>query len=289
MTGPTPAPDPTADPRIGQLAERLAVVRSRIAAAARRAGRDPDTVTLIAVTKFFPAADVLRLAALGVTEVGENREQEAAVKHADVAGLAGLAGRTGVDGPGGAGLGGAGLGGAGRGGAGFGGPGRPGAGTADVEHLRWHMIGQLQTNKARAVLRWASSVQSVDRLRLVTALSRAAADTGRTVDCLVQVGLGASADGRGGADPDLVPELAAAVAAAAGLRLRGLMAVAPLGADPGPTMARLAGLHQRVRTDHPAATDLSAGMSGDLEAAVAAGATHVRIGSALLGQRPAPV
>ncbi len=284
MTGPTPAFDPTADPRIGQLAERLAVVRSRIAAAARRAGRDPDTVTLIAVTKFFPAADVLRLAALGVTEVGENREQEAAVKHADVAGLAGLAGRTGVDGPGGAGFGGA-----GRGGAGFGGPGRPGAGTADVEHLRWHMIGQLQTNKARAVLRWASSVQSVDRLRLVTALSRAAADTGRTVDCLVQVGLGASADGRGGADPDLVPELAAAVAAAAGLRLRGLMAVAPLGADPGPAMARLAGLRQRVRTDHPAATDLSAGMSGDLEAAVAVGATHVRIGSALLGQRPAPV
>lgn len=274
MTGPTPALDPTADPRIGQLAERLAVVRSRIVAAARRAGRDPDTVTLIAVTKFFPAADVLRLAALGVTEVGENREQEAAVKHGDVAGLAGLAGRTGVDGPGGAGLGGA---------------GRPGAGKADVEHLRWHMIGQLQTNKARAVLRWASSVQSVDRLRLVTALSRAAADTGRTVDCLVQVGLGASADGRGGADPDRVPELAAAVAAAAGLRLRGLMAVAPLGADPGPAMARLAGLHQRVRTDHPAATDLSAGMSGDLEAAVAAGATHVRIGSALLGQRPAPV
>jgi len=113
VTGPTPAPDPTADPRIGQLAERLAVVRSRIVAAARRAGRDPDTVTLIAVTKFFPAADVLRLAALGVTEVGENREQEAAVKHGDVVGLAGLAGRTGVDGPGGAGLGSVGRGGPG--------------------------------------------------------------------------------------------------------------------------------------------------------------------------------
>ncbi len=290
-----------ADPRTLQLAENLAAVRARIADAARTAGRDPAGVTLIAVTKFFPAADVVRLAALGVTDVGENREQEAAAKAADVTALADLAHRTGVDGPAGN-----------RPPAGSAGN-RPPAGTAanrppatgvGVGALSWHMIGQLQTNKARAVVRWASAVQSVDRLKLVTALSRGAADGGRELDCLVQVDLdpaaadpagvdGAAVDpaarGRGGAPADDVPELADAVAAAAGLRLRGLMAVAPLGVDPAPALERLAGLHQRVVADHPAAVWLSAGMSADLEAAVAVGATHVRIGSALLGQRPSPV
>lgn len=254
------------DPRTTALADNLAAVRNRIATAARAAGRDPDSVTLVAVTKFFPAADVLRLASLGVTDVGENREQEATAKHADIAGLADLAARAGVDGPG----------------------GEPVARGVAADGLRWHMIGQLQTNKARAVLRWASAVESVDRQRLVTALSRAA-EEGGPVACLVQVDLDPAADGRGGADPAVVPELAAAVAAAAGLQLRGLMAVAPLGADPAPAMERLATLHERIRADHPEAGWLSAGMSGDLEAAVAVGATHVRIGSALLGRRPSPV
>jgi len=269
-----------ADPRTAQLAENLAGVRERIARAARAAGRDPSTVALVAVTKFFPAADVLRLAALGITDVGENREQEAAAKAADVAGLADLAARTGVDGPAGD-----------R-------PPRAATGAVAVDALRWHMIGQLQTNKARAVVRWASTVQSVDRPKLVTALSRAAADAGRELDCLVQVDLDPAdvdpadqgrSQGRGGAAPAQVAALAGAVAEAAGLRLRGLMAVAPLGADPGPAMERLARLHGRLRADHPDASWLSAGMSGDLEAAVAVGATHVRIGSALLGPRPSPV
>ena len=267
-----------ADPRTAQLAENLAGVRERIARAARAAGRDPSTVALVAVTKFFPAADVLRLAALGITDVGENREQEAAAKAADVAGLADLAARTGVDGPTGD-----------R-------PPRGAAGAVAVDALRWHMIGQLQTNKARAVVRWASTVQSVDRPKLVTALSRAAADAGREVDCLVQVDLdpagvdpAGQGPGRGGAAPAQVAALAGAVAEAAGLRLRGLMAVAPLGAEPGPAMEGLARLHEQLRADHPDASWLSAGMSGDLEAAVAVGATHVRIGSALLGPRPSPV
>lgn len=266
----SPSADPD-DPRTAQLATALAAVRDRIAGAAGAAGRDPDSVTLVAVTKFFPAADVVRLAGLGVTDVGENRDQEAAAKHTDAAALVDLARAARVRAPG------------------------------DPRPLRWHMIGQLQTNKARAVLRWADVVESVDRPKLVTALSRASVDAGRVLPCLVQVNLdpvdggvdGSAAGGgpgagpaRGGAAPVDAPALADAVAGAEGLSLAGLMAVAPPGTDPGPAMTVLASLHARVLADHPTAVQLSAGMSGDLEAAVAVGATHVRIGSALLGPRP---
>ncbi len=241
-------PDP-GDPRTAELAAALARVRERIAAAATTAGRDPAGISLIAVTKFFPAADVARLARLGVGDVGENREQEATAKHAE-------------------------LGGAGR--------------SAGVAGLRWHMIGQLQTNKVRAVLGWADTVQSVDRSKLVHALSRSAEQAGRELDCLIQVDLdrSGSAAGRGGAGPAQAPGLAGLVAQSPGLRLRGLMAVAPDGVDPAPAMRELARVHRQVLVEHPGAGWLSAGMSNDLEQAVAVGATHVRIGSALLGPRP---
>lgn len=236
------APD-SADPRTAELAANLAAVRQRIAAAASAAGRDPAEVTLVAVTKTWPAYDVRRLASLGVTDVAENRDQEGAPKHR----------------------------------------------ACDDLPLRWHFVGQLQRNKARSVASYADVVESVDRLPLVTALSRAAVELGRALDALVQVNLDPAApagSGRGGALPADVTGLAAAVAAAPGLRLAGLMAVAPLGEDPAAAFARLAALAADLRRDHPAAAVLSAGMSGDLEQAVAAGATHVRVGSALLGHRP---
>jgi hypothetical protein len=231
------------------LAERLAEVNARIAGAARSAGRSPEDVTLVAVTKTFPAADVVHLRALGVTEVAENRDQEASAKAAAVHGVLG------ADAP------------------------------------RWHFVGRLQRNKARSVVRYADVVESVDRPELVRALAAAVAQHRTTpLDVLVQVSLdaveGHGAAGRGGAAPADVPRVADAVAAAPGLRLAGVMAVAPYGADPGPAFARLAEVAARLHHDHPTASAVSAGMSGDLEAAVAHGATHVRVGTALLGGRP---
>jgi PLP dependent protein len=151
--------------------------------------------------------------------------------------------------------------------------------------VRWHFIGQLQRNKAAAVAR----LGAVDRRSLADVLDRAGRERGHAVEVLLQVDLGGTAAGaapRGGAAPEEVPELADAVAEAAGLRLRGLMAVAPLGEDAGPAFERLAAVAARVRADHPEAVELSAGMSGDMEAAISAGATIVRVGTALFGDRP---
>ncbi len=233
--------------REAELAANLARVEERIAHACGASGRERDEVTLIVVTKTYPAEDVRLLAGLGVRHVAENRDQEAAPKAAACADLP----------------------------------------------LDWHFVGQLQTNKARFVTGYAHHVHSVDRLRLVGALGRAARQSGREVGAAVQVGLDAvagRAGGRGGADPEQVAELADAVAAEEGLRLEGLMTVAPLrgpyAGRPREAFARLAEMSRCLRARHPAATMVSAGMSGDLEEAVAAGATHLRVGSAVLGVRP---
>ncbi|HEY3873294.1 MAG TPA: YggS family pyridoxal phosphate-dependent enzyme [Actinocrinis sp.] len=235
------------DPRGAQIARNLARVRERIAAACAAAGRGPDSVGLVAVTKFFPAEDALRLIRHGVRHLGENRDQEAAPKAAQVREALGE-------------------------------PARPA--------VSWHFIGQLQTNKARSVVAYADVIESVDRLKLVAALAAAADGAGRSPLCLVQVNLDPAAAGRGGAEPGEVERIADAVALSRALRLGGLMAVAPLGADPAPAFEQLAAIHAKLRGAHAEAVSLSAGMSGDLEQAVAVGATHVRIGSALLGRRP---
>lgn len=227
--------------RRDELAASLATVRGRIETAARTVNRDPGEVRLVVVTKFFPASDLRLLAGLGVTDVGENRHQEAQAKAVECADL----------------------------------------------DLVWHFIGGLQSNKAAAVASYSQVVESLDRAKLVGPLATGARDRGRTVDCLLQVSLDPpDTAGRAGADPSLLDELAARVEAAAELRLRGLMAVAPLGEEPRTAFARLAGLRRDFLSGHPGATWLSAGMSGDLEAAVEAGATHVRVGSAILGPRP---
>ncbi|MEU9668120.1 YggS family pyridoxal phosphate-dependent enzyme [Streptomyces bobili] len=233
--------------RKGELAANLARVERRITAACTAAGRKREEVTLIVVTKTYPASDVRILSELGVRHVAENRDQDAAPKAAACSDLP----------------------------------------------LSWHFVGQLQTNKVRSVVGYADVVQSVDRARLVTALSKEAERVGREVGCLIQVALdaGESARGeRGGVAPGGIAELAGLVAGAPGLRLGGLMTVAPLtGEYAGQQQAafeRLMDLSTDLRRTHPAANMVSAGMSADLEQAVAAGATHVRVGTAVLGVRP---
>jgi hypothetical protein len=222
-----------------ELAARLAELDQRVAAACGAAGRPRTDVTVVVVTKTWPAGDVRLLAGLGVADVGENRDQEARDKAAECADLS----------------------------------------------LRWHFVGQLQTNKARSVARYADWVHSVDRSRLVDSLAAGAEAAGRVLTCLVQVALDDDA-GRGGAPLDEVDALADAVAAADSLRLGGVMGVAPLCAEPEAAFAELARISATLTLRHPGATVISAGMSGDLEAAVAAGATHLRVGTAVLGSRP---
>jgi pyridoxal phosphate enzyme (YggS family) len=153
--------------------------------------------------------------------------------------------------------------------------------------LTWHFIGALQSNKAAAVTTYASVVESVDRPKLVGPLARGASDRPDGLDVLLQVSLDRpGTTGRAGVDPERLPALAEAVEAAEGLHLRGLMAVAPLGEDPRAAFERLAGVRREFLARCPGATWLSAGMSGDLEEAVRIGATHVRVGSAVLGSRP---
>ena len=150
--------------------------------------------------------------------------------------------------------------------------------------VRWHFVGRLQSNKARSVAGYAHAVHSVDRESLVAPLSRGAVAAGRRVGVFVQVSLDGDPK-RGGVLRDGLPALADAVAAADGLELLGLMAVAPLGADPDAAFAPLRDLSRGLRARHPGAWRVSAGMSEDLEAAVRAGATHLRVGSAVLGER----
>ncbi|WP_053803923.1 YggS family pyridoxal phosphate-dependent enzyme [Streptomyces rimosus] len=234
-----------------ELADNLAHVEERISTACAKAGRNRADVTLVVVTKTYPASDVRLLAELGVRHVAENRDQDAAPKAAECSDLP----------------------------------------------LDWHFVGQLQTNKVRSVVNYADVVQSVDRPKLVTALSKEAVRVGRELGCLIQVALDAeSGDNegqlgrRGGVTPAGVDALADAIAAAEGLRLGGVMTVAPLAGPyaghPRAAFERLMEISSGLRGNHPAANMVSAGMSADLDDAVAAGATHVRVGTAVLGVRP---
>jgi PLP dependent protein len=234
-----------------ELAHSLAAVRQRIADAAAAAGRNADEIELLPITKFFPATDVAILSGLGCRAFGENREQEAAAKSAEVATL--------VD-----------------------------------ESVRWHMVGQIQRNKARSIARWAYAAHSVSSPRVVAALDRGAAaalanrERGEPLRVYVQVSIDGD-ESRGGVDmhrPGAVDEICGLVAAADSLELVGLMGIPPLDADPGETFAQLHAEHRRVLREHPQAKGLSAGMSGDLEIAVKHGSTCLRVGTALLGPRP---
>ncbi|WP_243226027.1 YggS family pyridoxal phosphate-dependent enzyme [Microbacterium sp. CIAB417] len=220
------------------LAARLSAIDEQIADAARLAGRDAADITRIVVTKFHPASLVQELSALGVTDVGENRQQELTAKRAELADLP----------------------------------------------MRWHYIGQAQTNKASAIRRSADVVHSVDRDRLADALDRAA-EGDDVLDVLVQINL-TEDPGRGGVQPDGALALADRIANLPSLRLRGVMAVAPLDEAPASAFARLRSVADAVRAQHPDASWISAGMTADFAEAIVAGATHLRIGSAITGPRP---
>ncbi|AIG75174.1 Hypothetical protein AJAP_11435 [Amycolatopsis japonica] len=236
------------DARKGELAASLAEVEERIAAACESAGRARDEVKLLAVTKTFPALDAALLADLGALDLAENRDQEAGAKAEEVAEL------------------------------------RPDA------RIRWHMVGSLQRNKAKSVVRWADEVQSVDSERLAEALAKAtksALESGQRehpLDVLIQVSLDDDPK-RGGIRLSDVSHLAERIAHVGDIRLRGLMAVAPLGTDPAEAFGKLARASERLREEHPNAREISAGMSNDLEQAIAHGSTCVRVGTALLGGR----
>jgi PLP dependent protein len=240
--------------RESELADALTALRSRLAAAAKAAGRKVDEIQLLPITKFFPATDVAILSSLGCAAFGESREQEAAVKVGEVARL-------------------------------LGGPGP-----------HWHMVGQIQRNKARSLANWAHTAHSISSPRVVRALDRAVAValSERRRDNRLQVYVQISLDGdvsRGGvdvSDAQAVDEICAQVEAAESLELVGLMGIPPLDWDPDTAFALLESEHQRVRRAHPAAAGLSAGMSNDLESAVKHGSTCVRVGTALLGRRPLP-
>lgn len=224
--------------RAQEITQRLSAVHERIDRACREAGRDPREVTLVVVTKTYPAEDVRLLADLGVLDVGENRDQEASAK----------------------------------------------ARACEELSLRWHFVGQLQTNKARSVVRYAACVHSVDRPSLADALGRAASARATPLDCLIQVSLDGDTS-RGGARIEELDATAEAISRQQALRLRGIMAVAPRGVDPRRAFAVLPGLLEGLNRRHSRADVLSAGMSGDLEAAILSGATHLRVGTAVLGQR----
>ena len=227
--------------RRGEIEAGLANVRDRISRACAAAGR-PNDVTLVVVTKTYPASDVRILAELGVRDVGENRHQEAEPKARECADLG----------------------------------------------LTWHMIGQLQRNKAAGVVDWADVIETIDRAALADAVNRSCLAVGRVCDVLIQVNLDRPArPERGGCDPEDVAEVCRHGVGLPGLRVQGVMGVAPYPGDPGEAFSRLAGLAEGVRAIVPTATVLSAGMSEDLEVAIAHGATHVRVGSAVLGRRPA--
>jgi PLP dependent protein len=245
-----------------ELADSLTALRSRLAAAAEAAGRKLDEIQLLPITKFFPATDVAILSRLGCAAFGESRDQEAAAKVDEVARL--------LDGPAGAGAGSAGP--------------------------HWHMVGKIQRNKARSLAGWAHTAHSVSSTRVVAALDRAVAGAlseGRRKNPLrvyVQISLDGDVS-RGGvdvSDAGAVDEICAQTDAAESLELVGLMAVPPLDWEPDRAFALLQSEHHRVRRAHPAAVGLSAGMSSDLEIAVKHGSTCVRVGTALLGQRPLP-
>lgn len=263
-----PVPD-----RRGQLRANLAAVHVRIDSAARERLTGASEPILIVVTKFHPASDVRLLRELGVQDVGENRDQEASAKAAELAETGQQAGQLTVAGVG-----------------------------SQQPPLRWHFVGQLQTNKAKSVAAYAYAVHSVDRPALVRALSSAVcAEKKRTqrpdLLCFIQVNLdpddelaqsgSANAGARGGAAPKDVAGLAAVVDAAPGLVLAGVMAVAPPAANPDEAFAELARISAAVVERFPAATSISAGMSQDLEHAIYRGATHLRVGSDVLGARPA--
>ena len=227
--------------RLSEIQSNLEIIQARIESACTVAGRDISEITLIAVTKTYPAGDVDLLKQLGIENVGENRDQEASAKKLEV-----------------------------------------------KSEFKWHFIGQLQSNKAKSVVNYADLIHSVDRWSLAKEIQKSAQGKDKVQQVLIQVDLDQSGPDptRGGIWPAELRELAQLINQASHLELKGLMSVAPLGEKPELAFARLKEIRVDFLKENPGAQILSAGMSDDLESAILHGATHLRIGSALLGERP---
>jgi pyridoxal phosphate enzyme (YggS family) len=229
-------------------AEALAALRARIDAAAARAGRNAGSVTLLGVAKGTPSERVVAAVCAGLTDVGENYLQEAAARRGDLAKQLAE------------------------------------SGTAPP---RWHFIGRVQRNKARAVAQLFDAVHTLDRGDLGDALERHAAEAQRTLDALIQVNVSGESQ-KGGVAPETAADLLAASAAWPHLRIRGLMAIPAENEDPErtrPAFAMLRALRDSLRGAHPELAELSIGMSSDFEVAIEEGATIIRVGTALFGPR----
>lgn len=229
---------------MSSLAERLAEVEERIRAAASKASRDRDEIELIVVTKNHPYQLVLDLLDLGVRSFGENRDQEAAPKAAEI-----FAATEGSD-----------------------------------FNYKWHFIGQLQTNKVRSALEYASTVHSLDRQSLLDSLAKATANRQLPLEVFIQLNL-TNDPGRGGIEPKNLLNFAEQVAKVPTLRLMGVMGVASLDKAAEEDFAVIQQASQALVGLAPEARFISAGMSEDFEAAIGFGATHLRIGSAITGNR----
>ena len=216
-----------------ELSENLGAIRSRISVAAQNSGRSTEEITLIVVTKTFPAADAQILYELGVRDFGENRDQEASIKSTEL-----------------------------------------------PDDCRWHFQGQIQSNKLKSIANWADVLHSIDNVAHASKLNSLVTSK----DIFIQVSLD-NLPNRGGVLPDLIPEFLGEISVFSNLKIRGLMAVAPLDEDPAEAFKRLKELSDRVVKLHPEAREISAGMSNDFEAAISQGATHIRIGSQILGVR----
>ena len=218
--------------RRSEIAGNLEAVHEQISKAAARAGRSVNEITLIAVTKTFPASDVEILKELGVSNFGENRDSDAAPKAAAIPGT-------------------------------------------------WHFQGQIQSNKLKSICSWANVIHSLDEIRHFEIIEK---NTAHPLDIFCQVSLDGS-EARGGVSEKKLYELAKEIEKSPTHRLQGLMAVAPLGVDPATAFSKLSAIHKAFMADFPKANKLSAGMSGDFKEAIAHGATHIRIGSQILGSR----
>ena len=222
--------------RTAQLSLSLADVNSRIIEATRKASRNGEEVTLIAVTKTYPVSDVEILHRLGVSNFGENRSAEGVEKSALV-------------------------------------------------KAHWHFQGQIQSNKIAAISSWAQTVHSLDDLSHVAKFDRAVGEiSGKRLNVFIQVSLDGDTS-RAGVNGEELLALAHAVVASQHLDLVGLMVVPPVQAEPAKAFAEVAEIASRFRQEFPMAQSLSAGMSGDYEIAIAHGATHIRVGSQILGTR----
>lgn len=221
--------------RAQEIAVALASVEERITKAAATAGRKRSELTLIAVTKTYPASDVQILTDLGVSNFGENRSDEGSEKSQLIA-------------------------------------------------ATWHFQGQVQGRKLKDIVSWASYIHSIDSGEHITKLSRICSEKDRKISIFLQFSLDSAPD-RGGVRADHLGQLADQVVADPNLHLAGLMCVPPVEYGFDRAFGEIAKVHSAFKIDFPDAAGLSAGMSSDFEVAIAYGATHLRVGSEILGSR----